>query len=63
MGVLALDDQFFYFGQSMVLKIWNTGDFILIIVAIAKNVHRFLAIIILKLQLDKLLLDLIISKL
>ena len=53
---LALNEQFFIPAKVMVSKIWNSVDFILIIVAILLNLYRFLAIIILELQLDKILL-------
>ena len=55
MGFLTLNEQFFVPAKVMVQKIWNSVDFILIIIAIAKNFDRFLSIIILKFQLDKLL--------
>ena len=56
MGFLAMNDQFFIPAKVMVQKISNSVDFILIIVAIALNFRRFLAITILELQLDKILL-------
>ena len=48
MGFLALNDQFFIPAKVMSQKIWNSVDFILIIVAIPKIFYRFLAIIILE---------------
>ena len=56
MGFLALNDQFYIPAKVIIQKIWNSVDFILIIVAILQNFYRFLAIIILELQLDKILL-------
>ena len=62
MGFLSIN-QFFIPAIVMVQKIWNSVEFILIIVAILQNVYRFLANIILELQLDKILLYLSVSKL
>ena len=53
-GVLELKLQFFIPAKAMVKKIWNSVDFILIIITILENFYRLLDIIILELELDKI---------
>ena len=62
MGFLALNEQFLIPAKVIARKICNSLDFIFIIVAILKNFYRFLAILILGLQRDKILLYLRVSK-
>ena len=63
MGFLALKYRFFIPAKAIVQTFLNFVDFILIILAILQNFDRFLAIIILELQLDKMLLYVCVSKL
>ena len=58
-----MDDKFFVPAKVIIPKIWNSVNFIIIILAIPKNFYRFLAIIILELQLDKMLQYLSVTKL
>ena len=62
-GFLALNDQLFIQIKVIVQKSSTSVYIILIIVAILKYFYRFLASIILGLQLDKILLYLSVSKL
>ena len=61
MEFLALNDQFFIPAKLIVQKIWISVDIIfIIVVTIFQNFYRFLAILILEFQLDKILLLILI---
>ena len=62
MGFWEMNDQFFIPTKVMAQKMWNSVGFILIIVVILQTFYRFLVIIILELQPDKILRYLSVSR-